>query len=422
MNEMHDSVLIEALDLLESGASIDSIVARFPERAAELRPFLLTAAALGQLAAQPTLTAQAQSKRTFLAAAEQMATAQTRPASAGWWRRLLAPALALLLVVFLGGAGLAAASGTATPGDALYGTKRFIEQTRLSLTGDPERAAALREQFRQERVREVERLLAEGRRAAVSLTGPIEAIRDDGWVVAGVPVAITAGTVVDGWPAVGAVAQVEGQTGEGVVVAERVIVLVGGPLPEPTPLPVDEGGEDMENDDGEDDPAVVPGLPPATTATPSPTATATASPAATTPPTALPTAEPSATPPPTAAPPPTATPDDDDDDDNGGDDNANDNGGDDNANDNGDDDDANDNGGDDNADDNGDDNANDNGDDGGDDDSANDNADDGGGDGSSGPGGGDDGANDNGDDEDANDNDDDAGSGSGGDDDDNGDD
>ena len=231
------------------------------------------------------------------------------------------------------------ASAAAAPGDALYGAKRLIEETRLNLAGDPERAAALREQFRRERLSEIERLLAEGRAAEVSLTGPIEAIDGARWTVAGLPVVVGADTAIDGAPVVGALAQVDGRTGQGGVLAERVIVLVGGPPPEPTPTPrADAGGVEME--DGGDDPAVAPGLPPAATVTAAPTATAspttsptgtalptvTALPTATVLPTALPTAEPSATPPPTATP--------DDDNDNGGDDNTNDNGGDDNGNDN----------------------------------------------------------------------------------------
>ena len=56
MNETTERILIEALDLLEQGAGIDEIIARYPAQAADLRPFLLTAAALGNLASQPTVT------------------------------------------------------------------------------------------------------------------------------------------------------------------------------------------------------------------------------------------------------------------------------------------------------------------------------------------------------------------------------
>ena len=58
MNATTEQVLIEALDLLEQGLSLDEIVARYPA-AADLRPYLMTAVELSDLAHQPTLTAQA---------------------------------------------------------------------------------------------------------------------------------------------------------------------------------------------------------------------------------------------------------------------------------------------------------------------------------------------------------------------------
>jgi hypothetical protein len=70
MNESLELALIEALDLLEQGLSVDDVAARFPEQADELRPFLLTAAALPRLATQPALTTEQNSRRAFLAAAD----------------------------------------------------------------------------------------------------------------------------------------------------------------------------------------------------------------------------------------------------------------------------------------------------------------------------------------------------------------
>jgi hypothetical protein len=357
MNETTERILIEALDLLEQGASLDEIIARYPAQAADLRPFLLTAAALGNLANQPTVTAEARSKRAFLAAADQAAAERNKPARAagGWLRRLVAPALAVLAVLFLGGAGLVSASGSAVPGDALYETKRFVEEVRLNLTANPETAAQLRERFRQERLREIEALLADGRAADVSLTGEVESMADGRWIVAGVPVLVSSATVIDGRPVVGALVQVDGLTGDQAVVAERVMVLAADPAPAPaeteTPAPSPTprpsmtpvvNGDDDVNDNSDDDAPVVP--PPGSQPVASPTL--------------APTAQPTSAPPaPTTAPPPppTATPDDDDDN------NANDND-DGNANDN------DDGGG-------GDDNANDNGDDGGDDGGTDDNSD-----------------------------------------------
>jgi len=338
-----ERILIEALDLMEQGAGIDEIIARYPAQAADLRPFLLTAAALGNLANQPTVTAEARSKRAFLGAADQAAAERDKPvrAAGSWLRRLVAPALAVLAVLFLGGAGLVGASGSAVPGDALYETKRFVEEVRLNLTANPETAAQLRERFRQERVREIEALLANGRAAEVSLTGEVESMVDGRWTVAGVPVLVSSATVIDGRPVVGALVQVNGLTSDQAVVAERIMVFTAGPAPDPTPTgtktpspsPTPRPSEtaapigDDDNDNGSNDDAPV--VPPPGS---QPVAPATAAP------TSAPAVQPTSPPP--APPPAIATPDDDDDntndnDDGGGDDgNDNGDGGDDNANDN----------------------------------------------------------------------------------------
>ena len=241
MNEELERIYGEALDLLEQGLSVEAILARYHGHAAELRPFLQTVAALSTMATQPNLTAEKQSKRNFLAAAA-AATAHTgardrRPASAGRLSRLLAPALAALLLVFLGGATLIGTSGAAMPGSALYETKRLVEDARLGLATNPERAALLRERFRQERLSEVERLLAGGVAAEVSLTGVIEAMAGENWTVDGVPVVVGAGANVDGAPAVGAVVEVTGRTDGGVVRAERVVLLAGTLPAATTPAP-----------------------------------------------------------------------------------------------------------------------------------------------------------------------------------------
>jgi hypothetical protein len=241
MNETWEGVLIAALDLLERGLGVDEIVARYPAQAAQLRPFMMTAVALSNLSTQPTVSAEQKSRRAFLAAADRLAAQKARPAvgAVNWLRRLTAPALALVVALLIGGAGLAGASGSAAPGDALYETKLFFEETRLSLTGNPERAALLREQFELERVREIKQLLAEGAQADVSLTGEIEAMVADLWTVAGVPVDVSA-AAIDGTPVVGALVRIDGQTANGFLRAARVTVLAGQ-----LPGPVDDSPPDV---------------------------------------------------------------------------------------------------------------------------------------------------------------------------------
>ena len=350
MNDELERVFDEALDLLEQGAGIDAIIARYPAQAADLRPFLLTASRLSRLATQPGLSAEAQSKRAFLAAAA-APTASRRPTAVGRFSRLAAGLLALLVVFLLSGSVLVGASASAAPGSALYGTKRLVESARLALATDPERAATLRERFRRERLAEVRQLLAAGRAADVSLTGVIEAIDDYSrgeahWTVDGLPIVVDEQTAIEGRPAVGALVEIEGRTGGDAVRATRVTVLSAG-LPQPTPAPSATPAAATPATKPtpaatDDEATTAPGAAPLATATPSPTASPSPSPS------------PTASPSPFPSPSPAAT--DDNSNDNGGDDNSNDN--DDNSNDN--DDNANDNSGDDND---NDDNANDNGDD-----------------------------------------------------------
>lgn len=295
MNKLSDTVLIEALDLMDQGLGVDDILVRFPQQAADLRPFLTTAAALPGLAAPPSPAAELASKHAFLAEASRLATGAARPRSTrgGLWR-LLAPTLAVLVMLIAGGAGLARASVAAVPGDALYQTKLFIEETQLNLTDDPERAAELRHRFSQERLNEVEQLLAAGREAEVSLTGEITAMDGARWTVGGVPVVVSEATEVDGTPSIGAQVQVDGHTAGDAVVARRVTLLVGPVRPLPTPPSPPTGPQSV--------PAQSPSAPsvtPSATSTPAPTATSTPAPTAS----------------PTPSPAATATPDDDDDDD-----------------------------------------------------------------------------------------------------------
>lgn len=391
--KMSETILIECLDYLEQGDALPEILARYPEHAAELRPFLEIAAMLPQLASQPTLAAKNSSRDAFLAQAAAM-KASPRTAVSFWQRlrRVLAPVAALALILLLLSAALIPVSAAALPGDTLYGAKLFVEEVQLRLTSDAEAMARLADQFREERIREVESLLRAGRSADVGFEGRIEALGVTSWTVAGLQVLLQDSTVIEGTPREGALAQVYGRTDGGQLLGERLIVLTGSRLPDvipdATPTPTVTATPE---------PSVIaePSVTPTPTATPSatPEATLTLSP------TAVPTETSGAAPPATPQPPPP-------DDGNSNDDGANDNGGDKNDNDDGDDnandDDNNDNNaGEDNGGDNdggGDDDGNDN------DDNDNDAGEDSGGDND---GGGDDDDNDNdgGGDDDDNDND-----------------
>ncbi len=328
MNDVPEAVLLESLDFMEQGESIEQILARYPEQAEGLRPFLETAVQLTTLAPQPSLAAKQQSQQAFLAHAESLKTTPIRPS--GWYRlrQLLLPLVSLAVVLILFGTMAVSVSSSAIPGDALYPVKRLVENIRLTRTGDPETAVTLAEQYRQERIREVQALLRTGRSAEVTFEGEIEAIQPEEWTVATIHVILDAETNIEGRPQVGELARVHGRTEDGLLTANLIELLTGSaatPEPEPTPEPT---------------PTVAPTLTVTATATatgapttesteepttePTPTQTATLRPTATITPSPLPTATPS--PQPTL--PPANDNDDngnsnDDDDDNDNDDNVN---------------------------------------------------------------------------------------------------
>lgn len=353
MKLIQEELFLVCLEALENGESVEQILNRYPDFVDELRPFLVTAVQLPQLAHQPTLAAQQTSQQRFLQqAAELRKSAKSRSA----WHRLrpvLAP-LASLVMLLLVSVSLITASNAALPGDALYGTKRLFESFRLTRTGDVE---VLQQQTQNERRREVDAVLQSDRNVWVEFEGTIETMQGEMWLVSGIAVQVDSFTRIKGDRQVGAWVRVNGRVHDGILRALSVTVLTADQSPTFTPTV------------------------PAAMGTALPTETAVPSPTATTEPVS-----------PTATPLPKDNGDDDNtnnnDDDNSNndvDDNGNDNSGDDdivndnnddNSNDNsGDDDNINDNDGDDNdnANDNsGDDNVNDN-DDG---DNTNDNSDD----------------------------------------------
>jgi hypothetical protein len=252
MSPQLESALIESLDLLEQGTPIVKILARYPDLAEELRPYLITAVDLTQLAKPPTGAAQQSSKDSFLQRAAALQDERRTPESASTWlRRVLATGLAALLFLFVGSTILAFASAEAIPGDTLYGAKLYMEQMQLTYSTNPETAATMIERFHRERVDEVAALLSLNRHELVTFSGTVEETTPDKWIVEGIPVAITPATLVPDLVEPGFLVQISGTTGNGVVVADRVEVVRGrqpepdlntpappvNPAPSPTPAP-----------------------------------------------------------------------------------------------------------------------------------------------------------------------------------------
>lgn len=341
MNNVPEAVLLASLDFMEQGESIEQILARYPDAKEALRPFLETAVQLASLAPQPSLAAKNESQKAFLAHAKGLKTTPIQPSPFYRFRQLLLTALSLGVVLFLFAVTAVSVSASAIPGDALYPVKRVVEDFRLAQAGDPATAVALREQYRQERIREVQALLRTGRSADVMFEGEVEQIQAESWTVETIQVMLDAETEVVGQPQVGETARVTGRTGAGKLTAATIEMLTSAaPVPAPTQTP---------------EPIPSP-LPTATatqeaTAVPTAASTLAPTPTQTTTPTSTPTATITPSPQPTSTPTlmPTAPANDnndngndnDDDNDNGNDDNENDNGNDNDDNDNDNDDDGN---------------------------------------------------------------------------------
>ena len=350
-----ERMLIECLDALEQGASLDRILARYPNDQEQLRPLLETAVRLSKLNVQPSLAAQARSRDAFLSeAAAQTETVNERPSPWLNLRRILMPVASLVVILLIFGVGLLPLSAAALPGDALYGAKRLIENTQLTFTADPAGQAALNEQFKQNRIEEINALLSTDRAAAVAFEGTIEVIQPGAWTIAGLRTQITSSTrIVGGDPVIGQMAMVNGRTQSGMLVGTMISLAPTNNPPTATPTATPSSTATATPDPTDT-------IIPTETASPTTTPTATATPTTTATPIEEP--DPTATIQPTASPTmqplPTATPtpgDDDNSNDNGDDDNSNDN-----ANDNANDNDNNNDNDNDNSNDNSNDNANDN--------------------------------------------------------------
>jgi hypothetical protein len=238
MDAALESKLIQCLDDLENGESLDQVLARYPDDADQLRPLLETSVQLSEMPLAYSVGARSKSREAFLKEASLLRDGPAQPwVIFGGFRRL---ALTLSSAAMVGIFVLAILIGIATssiPGDALYGTKLTVENMRLALTSDLEAKRALEDQFEQERLREIGALLKAGRQADVEFRGRIESIQADSWIVAGLPVIVGPDTDVDQDPWIGAFALVVGRTEDGQVQALSITIIGSPDEPQPSPTP-----------------------------------------------------------------------------------------------------------------------------------------------------------------------------------------
>jgi hypothetical protein len=165
-----EDLLQDSLQLLERGARLEDVLARHPERAAELRPLLEAALAARSVRKEIQVphAAQMRSRALFLQAAVRPRKLSRRAIFRTGW------SLASIFTVFalvLTGTGIASAQSL--PGDQLYPVKIAAEHARLQLASDPAQRLQLSAGYDRERVDEVEALFSRSqfRPVAVSFAG-----------------------------------------------------------------------------------------------------------------------------------------------------------------------------------------------------------------------------------------------------------
>ena len=221
MSTRLEDALEACLRSLSRGASVDSAVSAFPDLADELRSLLQAAQAASSLASSGVSRhALVRSRTRLLQRAAAIAPIRRR----SLWPALARPALAGLVAaaaLFLGGAGLAAAQSL--PGDTLYPAKLVAQDVVLRLASGPKARLSLETKYAEQRIEEVQRLLALGRVVPVTFTGLVQEAADDVFQVAEIPVRLSLETIVVGDVFKGTSAEVRGLTqADGTVLAEEI--------------------------------------------------------------------------------------------------------------------------------------------------------------------------------------------------------
>ena len=225
-DEHFEAILIECLEALQAGTTVEQLLARYPSDAAQLEPALRVAANLSTLGGVgPSPAAQSRARTAFLAKAAAMRPASPLAARVGWLLRPLVAFVTVVVLLAIVGGGVLGTSAGSLPGDPLYGIKRSLESFELSLARDPVRRANLEESYAQRRVQEAKAVQSSKRAAAVQFSALIQAMKSDVWTIGGLAVQVGPGASVQGIPAVGEFVEVTGRVqSDGQILADRIEV------------------------------------------------------------------------------------------------------------------------------------------------------------------------------------------------------
>ena len=236
MNNSYN-ILETCLQDVEKGMDPETVLARYPDLADELRPILESSANARRMAvAGPSAEILRRNRAKLLHHASQLW--EEPPATSSRWFpsfQRLAVALVLLVLFFVSGTSLVRAASSALPGDSLYAVKRSWEDVTIFFTFDENVRNLLQVEYENERLEEISGLFASGRPAKVDFAGIVTRQNKDEWMVANIVVNVSPQTdLPDEHVQTGRALRVTGTTkGDGIVLAERIELLPpGAALPE----------------------------------------------------------------------------------------------------------------------------------------------------------------------------------------------
>jgi uncharacterized membrane protein YgcG len=255
MNNIYD-VLELCLQELENGADLETVLARYPDLAGELRP-ILTASIMVQSMAVPAPSPEAvrRGRAKLLQHAAQMREAKVAPRKRAipFFQRI-AISFTLAALFLTSGTGLVSASSSALPGENLYPVKLTWENVRLFFTFNEEYRETLEHTFENERLHEVNELLVEGRHETIRFAGVYMEVNGITYV-SGVHVVVLDTSMLPTTPLVNGVAvAVTGHTNaDGFVDVESIELLPAGSIvPVGPPVELESNSDQNENEDKND--------------------------------------------------------------------------------------------------------------------------------------------------------------------------
>ena len=246
-NKLYDA-LETCLQEIEKGAALESVIARFPDLANELRPILKASIQARRLSADPSAEAMRRGRAKLLQRASEMREAKIAPRKRviPIFQRL-ALSLGMAATFLVSGTGLVGASATALPGENLYPVKRTWEDLQLLFTLDRDVRDVVKSQFEIERLHEVNELIVEGRHEVIQFAGVFMQVNGV-YYVSGVNVLIPSNLQI---PEIGSAVIVTGRTNaQGFVELESLELLPDGVfVPVGLPVEIESESESNSNSD-----------------------------------------------------------------------------------------------------------------------------------------------------------------------------